>query len=408
MNRLLVTLLSALDAAIAAVIGAAAAVVPLAALWLFGMHGASWGGLWPTAATIWQLGHLVPITVHLPGEYLSATGIPSSASTFVLSLAPLAFTVFTAIFAARSGGRAVRAGDGVVGVAAGAAAFAVLAGLIAATSRTGIATVNGWLAVFAPALVFLVGGLLGALGTAWREGDGGPIDALRERIDDFPARWGLAPSAVLRGSAIALVGLLMLGALGVGVDVLLHGGRIIALYEAGNMSIIGVIMTSLGQLAYLPTMIVWALAYVAGPGILFGASGSVTPAGTQLGIVPGIPALGALPQHGSPWLLVLVLLPVAVGAAAGHMIRVRMADDDGTGEDAPFSLRAVTAIGIALVSAGGTAVLAAVAAGSMGPGRLAAVGPVWWAAALAVGAEVLIGSAILLLGPRSGSAKRFD
>lgn len=406
MNRLLVTLLSALDAAIAAVIGVAAVVVPLVLLWLFGLGGASWIGLWPTAATVWQLGHLVPITLHLPAPYLAATGIPESAAAFTLSLAPLAFTAFTAIFAARSGGRAVRAGEGVVGVGAGTVVFAVIAGLVAATSRAGIATVNGWLAVFVPALVFLVGGALGAFGTAWREGDGGPVDALRARIDDLPHGWGLAPGAALRGAAIALCGLLALGALAVALDVLVHGGRIIALYEAGNMSVIGVIITSLGQLAYLPTLIVWALSYLAGPGLAFGAGGAVSPAGTRLGLVPGIPALGALPQHGSVWLLVVVLLPVAIGGVAGHMIRVHLAEEQPDGEDAPFGPRAVTALGIALLSGAGAAVLAAAASGSIGPGRLADVGPIWWAVAIAVGVEVLVGASILLLGPRADARDR--
>ena len=406
MNRLLVTLLSALDAAIAAVIGVAAAVVPLVLLWLFGMGGASWAGLWPTAATVWQLGHLVPITLHLPARYLSATGIPESAAAFTLSLAPLAFTAFTAIFAARSGSRAVRAGEGVVGVGAGTVVFAVLAGLVAATSRSGIATVNGWLAVFVPALVFLVGGALGALGTAWHDGDGGPVDALRARVDDLPRGWGLVPGAALRGAAIALTGLVALGAFAVALDVLVHGGRIIGLYEAGNMGVIGVTVTSLGQLAYLPTMIVWALAYVAGPGLVFGAGGAVSPAGTQLGLVPGIPALGALPQHGSVWLLVVVLLPVAVGGVTGHLIRARLADEQPEGQDAPFGVRAVTALGIAVLSGVAAGVLAAAASGSIGPGRLADIGPVWWAVAIAVGVEVLVGASILLLGPRAEDRDR--
>lgn len=400
MNRLLVTLLSALDAAIAAVIGLAAVVVPLVLLWLFGMPGASWGGLWPTAASVWQLGHLVPIGLHLPAQYLAATGIPESAANFTLSLAPLAFTVFTAIFAARSGGRAVRAGDGPIGVAAGTVVFAIVAALVVATSRTPVATVNGWAAVFVPALVFLAGGLLGWFGTAWRDGDGGPIDALRARIDDLPDGWHIVPDAALHGAALALTGLVSLGAAAVAVDVLVNGSRIIALYEAGNMSVIGVVITSLGQLAYLPTMIVWAASYLSGPGFVFGTAGAVSPAGTHLGVVPGIPVLGALPLHSSPWMLIIVLLPIAIGAGAGYLVRVRLLEEGG-GQDAPFGPRSIAAIGIALLSAAGMAVLAAVSSGGLGPGGLAHVGPIWWAAALAVGVEVLLGAAILLLGSRS-------
>jgi hypothetical protein len=147
-------------------------------------------------------------------------------------------------------------------------------------------------------------------------------------------------------------------------------------------------------------MIVWSVSYLSGPGFVFGTAGAVSPAGTHLGVVPGIPVLGALPLHSSPWLLVIVLLPIAIGAGAGYLVRVRLLQE-WNGQDAPFGPRAIAAIGIALLSAAGMAVLAAVSSGALGPGGLAHVGPIWWAAALAVGVEVLLGAAILLLGSRS-------
>ena len=107
MNRLLVALLAAVDALVAASVGVAAALAPLTVLWVFGLGGgADWGALWPASVRVWQLGQLVPLEIALPPEYLNATGIPAEAATFWLSLAPLAFTTFTAVFAARSGGRA--------------------------------------------------------------------------------------------------------------------------------------------------------------------------------------------------------------------------------------------------------------------------------------------------------------
>src|SRR5690606_14928826 len=55
---------------------------------------------------------------------------------------------------------------------------------------------------------------------------------------------------------------------------------------------------------------------------------------------------------------------------------------------------------IALGSAGVVAIAAALASGSIGPARLAETGPhVGWTS-LAIGAEVLVGAAILLLAPR--------
>jgi hypothetical protein len=67
----------------------------------------------------------------------------------------------------------------------------------------------------------------------------------------------------------------------------------------------------------------------------------------------------------------------------------------------PIGARLVITLGIALLSAAGAAILAAVASGSMGPGRLAVMGPSPGPVALAVGVEVIVGAGILLLAPRA-------
>ena len=67
------------------------------------------------------------------------------------------------------------------------------------------------------------------------------------------------------------------------------------------------------------------MAFVAGPGFAVGAGTAVSPAGTQLGVIPGVPVLGALPESSTPWLLLLALLPVALGALAGWITRSRLA-----------------------------------------------------------------------------------
>ena len=117
MHRLIVALLAAVDAALAAAVGLAATLAPLTLLWIFAFGGeADWGVLWPAAVSVWQLGNLVPLHITLPPGYLAATGIDSAAASFVLSLAPLAFAAFTAIFAARSGARASHADAWLTGV----------------------------------------------------------------------------------------------------------------------------------------------------------------------------------------------------------------------------------------------------------------------------------------------------
>ena len=120
MNRLLVAFLAAVDALIAAAVGVAAALAPLTVFWVLGLGGtADWGALWPASVRLWQFGNLVPLQITLPPEYLTAVGIDADGATFWLSLAPLAFAGFAALFAARSGARAARAGAWAIGVLAG-------------------------------------------------------------------------------------------------------------------------------------------------------------------------------------------------------------------------------------------------------------------------------------------------
>ncbi len=330
MHRLTVALLAAIDAAIAVTVGIAATLAPLALLWAFGLGlSADWGGLWPTGAAIWQLGHLVPIEITLPADYLAAAGIDAAAASFTLSLAPLAFAAFTAVFAARSGVRASQADAWVTGVLTGTFVFAALTAAIAVTAGNPVAASELWQAILLPVLVFAVPATVAALITQWREAGAGQIARLRDRVEAQPHGWGDVPGLAARGAAVVVVGLIGLGAVVVAVALLAGAGEIVALFQAGNVDGLGATMLTLGQFAYIPTLVVWGVSFVAGPGFALGAGTSVAPAGTHVGVVPAIPILGALPESTTPWLLLLALAPVALGAFAGWIARselVRAAD----------------------------------------------------------------------------------
>jgi hypothetical protein len=397
MQRLLVAILAAVDAAIAAAVGLAVLLAPLTLLWTLAFGAAAdWGGLWPTTGTLWQFGHGVPIAVALPDDVVSAVGIAPDAANFTLSLTPLAFLVFTLLFAGRSGIRAARSGAWGLGVSAGVVAFAAIAVAVALTARTDLATVPMWLAVALPAAVYLVGAVFGAVGYAWREGDGGLVDRIHDRVDEL-GRWSVVPGEAVRGTTVAVVALTGIAGVAVALTVAVRGAEMVALFEAARVDATGATVLTLGHLAYLPTLLVWAIAWIAGPGFAVGAGTAVSPAGTELGVVPGIPMLGLLPENSSIWMLIVILLPVAAGAFAGWIVRSRLVWQDAA---EPFAPRVGIAIGIALASSGVVAVAAVLASGSIGPDRMAQVGPhVGWTA-LAVGAEVLVGAAIMLLAPR--------
>ncbi|WP_217183054.1 DUF6350 family protein [Streptomyces sp. AC495_CC817] len=397
MQRLLVALLAAFDAAIAAAVGLAVLLAPLTVLWTlaFGIT-ADWGALWPLTGTLWQFGHGVPLDVTIPVETLTALGIAPDAARFTLSVAPLAFLVFTLLFAARSGARAARAGAWLLGSLAGTAAFAVIATGVALTSQLAVARTSLVLAVVLPAAVYLVGAVGGAVRVVWEDGDGGLIDRVHDVIDSW-GDWGPVPAAAVRGAAFAVVGVTGAAALAVAVMTALRGGEVVALFEAARVDLLGAVMITLAHLAFLPTLIVWAASWLAGPGFAVGVGTAVSPAGTQLGVVPGIPVLGLLPENGSIWMLVVVIVPVAAGAFSGWAVRSRLVWEGTPLGPGP---RAGIAAGIALLSAAVAAVAAVLAGGSLGPARLAEAGPSVLPFALALGGEVLVGAAILLLSPR--------
>lgn len=406
MNRLLVLLLAAVDALIAAVVGVAVVLAPLTLFWVMGLGGtADWGALWPAAVRIWQLGQFVPLHITLGDGYLVTAGIAPQAASFVVSLAPLALAVFTALFAARSGARAARSGAWAVGVAAGALVTLLLAAALWATSRNPVAAVYGWQALLLPTLVFALPALVGAVVEAWRIGDDGVVDALRDRIDGADPRgghpWVSAVSAAARGLAVAVTGLVGVGALVVAVTAVLRGGQVVALFESAHVDVLGGAVLSLGQLVYLPTLIVWGASFAAGPGFAVGAGTAVSPAGTSLGVLPGIPALGLIPDNPSPWLFALVLLVVAVGFVAGATARIRLASADATATAAASTTASrLFVFGVIVVlGAAAAAVLAACASGGVGPGRLSTVGPAAGPFAFCVGVEIAVGAAIALFSP---------
>ncbi|MGN8025209.1 cell division protein PerM [Microbacterium sp. 22242] len=397
MQRLLIVLLAAVDAIVAAAIGLVVLLAPLTLVWAISFGtAANWGALWPTAVTLWQFGHGVPLAISLPDALVRAVGIAPSAATFALSVPPLLLLAFTAVFAARSGRRAALAGSWIAGVASGAVVFAVVSALAALTGRFSVIATPLPLAILFPPLVFLCGALAGAIPTAWSEGDGGVVDRVQDALDRWPD-WAHVPGDVVRGASAALAGVIGAAGLAVAIAALARGGQVVALFESLRADALGVAVVGLAQLAYLPTLLVWGLAWIAGPGFAIGTGTAVSPAGTILGVVPGVPMLGLVPDNASPWFLIVVLVPVAAGAFAGWLIRSRQVS---AGLEPGILPRIAVVLGIAILSAAAGALLAALSAGSLGPGRLAHAGPAPGAVALALGLEVLVGAGILMLSPR--------
>lgn len=401
MQRVLVAALAAVDALVAAAVGLVAVLAPFTIVWIavFGDTDA-WGALWPATSRVWQLGHLVPVRIDA-SEYASALGIPDAGSAFWLTVAPLLFAAFTLFFAARSGRRAVQSGAPLIAVPAGIIIFALAATGVQLTSDNPVAFAATWQAVLLPSAVYAVGAVAGAVRTAWSDGDGGVIDRLQDVVDSWGVAWRDVPTLIARGTSVVIVGLTCVSAVLFAVLVAVGGGDVVALFERTHADVIGATTLTLAQLAYVPTMLGWGISWIAGPGFALGSDTAISPSGTSLGVVPGVPIFGILPEGGSGWLLLVALIPVALGALAGWIARRAYAEDwayDGDGHE-HYGPRVTIAVGIAVSSGAVAALIAVVSGGSMGPGRLADIGADAGPVALAVGLEALLGAAILLLTP---------
>lgn len=204
-----------------------------------------------------------------------------------------------------------------------------------------------------------------------------------------------AARAVLPPAAGALAVLVAGGALLSGAALAVHHDRARELTTGLDAGIGGGLLLLLGCLLYLPTAALWGLAFCIGPGFAVGQETSVGVLGSDLGAVPAVPLLAALPAGtGSPaWWLVL-LVPAAAGTAAGLVA-------DRAAATAGWRRLVEVAAGTGALVGATVAVLSWLAAGPAGPGRMAEVGPAWWAvgplAALEVTVAVAATTAVLPL-----------
>ncbi len=152
----------------------------------------------------------------------------------------------------------------------------------------------------------------------------------------------------------------------------------------------------LAQVLLIPVMMVWALAFLLGPGFSVGAGTIFAPGAIDSGPMPLIPILGGLPQPDS---LVVDLpafspLGIIVGLAMGWWL-VRRQREEPLWHSLASGLVAVTMVGLIITG------LAWLASGSIGAGAMSVVGPDPLAVGITTGWQLTSGTvvAVVLLHP---------
>lgn len=428
MNRTTVALLAALEAAIVVAIGLAISLVPLTILWAVQYHlAADWFAFWRASADIWLVGHGVNLTVSLGAQPAATLGLPGAVIPFQVTIAALGFAVLTAGFGMRTGLRAAETPYRVTGALSAVVAFAVLSAVVTFSAGSAPVHPSPWQGVVLPPFVFALGVLCGFAFAALRAeraeraeragGDSaqnGPesqtgataslghvraaVAASTERI---PPMVRDAAAAALRAGTGAAALVIAGAALVLTVLILGNYGGIISLYEQLQSGVLGGAALTIAQLAFLPNLVIWLASWMIGPGFAIGTGSSVSPIGTELGPLPGLPLFGVIPAGGFSFGLVGILVPIVSGFLAAALLRSRAAtlrDRHG------MSALLVAALGIGIVAGIELGLLAWWSSGALGPGRLHDVGPNPWLVGSIAAAEVAVAAIIGLVA--GGRARR--
>jgi hypothetical protein len=320
---------------------------------------------------------------------LLCVGATLTAAGVAWGVAPLGLTLVVAVLAARAAPVAVEWAHvrGRTPVALLVASAAGTAGALGAA--TAAAAASRLSVTVAPGEAAARLGLLVAAGTA--------VGVLLERRRRCGTP-GLAashdwPSRVM-AAALGAAAVLLAGAAGVTTAAMVAAASGIAtLVGQIDPGAAGALALAAAALAYLPTLIVWTLAVLVGPGVSIGAQVGVTSTGVDTGPLPGFPLLAAVPAAVPPWLVAVgPVLLVGAGVVAGLLLARHREVDGSLG-------RAAVAAGVTGMATGLAAGVACWAAsGPMGPGDWTWAGPTVAPVTGIVTLAVALPAAAVLLG----------
>ena len=374
-------------------IGLGVVLVPLSLVWLLENNpDVDWLVAFRAAADFWLLSHGTGLVVP-EGEIL---GLPVPA--FVVTLVPLGMTIWFARSFYNAGKRFLAARSLWPGWLGGALVYGAAALGISTAAYDSTIYPIAWQGVFFPTILFLTFQILGSVfGQPEEIFEGDVIDASpeRDRIRSslnslrLKLHWSIRSimgPAFRAGTAITVM-LLMVSAFTLAVMIAISWIDITRLYESVQVSFLGALVLTIGQLALIPNLVIYGAAWFTGVGFSIGAGSLISPLGSQVGPLPTIPVLGALPVGQLEFGMISIV--VVLLAAFIATLAIRKSADEIRFEFATAWTAAISlGLSIALVTALQMALLAAIASGSVGPGRLVQVGVSPWLLALVVFIEV--------------------
>ncbi|MFM6939774.1 MAG: DUF6350 family protein, partial [Rhodoluna sp.] len=331
-----------------------------------------WFVAFRTSADIWMLAQGAHLVV--PAGALGSAQVPA----FVISLLPLGFSALLAYLSFRLGRRLSGAAELWPGWLGAVLAYgAISLGLSTAAFDKNVYPV-AWQGTMFPPIFFFTFLAIGSLTGPLRGGN-----ESRERaavVVWLENKWNnlgwairaLAGPALRGGTAIVAM-LTGLSALAFSVLLGMNWITVTRLYEALHVSVMGGSTVTIGELALLPNLVIYGAAWFTGLGFSIGTGSSISPLGSAVGPMPGIPFLGAIPAGTVGMGFAAIAVPLVAAFIATIAIK-KHADEIRFEFASAWSAAISLGLSVGLVAALEMGVLAALASGSAGPGRLEMVG----------------------------------
>jgi hypothetical protein len=345
-------------ATVAVVIGYILTLGFIMATWLFAAHGTeSTVQVMRAAGIAWQVLHLVPLVI----------------GTTTIGVLPWGFLVVPAFVLWRATQWALKSSQPKTAFEFSRVAISIIAiyslcaglvGLISATNELYTSAISALLHAFLIALSVTT-----ACVVTYAPSRTILTDTLPKLFVD-----GIRPAVISFGL------LLIAGSLLTSVSLILNWAQVRAVTTLMAPGVVdGFFITLLG-IGYLPTVNVWAMSYLLGPGIMLGG-GVVTPENASPGALPAFPLLSILPSESAALASYFILIPILVGIGIYFLMpRERWsAQGDSIAIALSFVVRWREVVTL-LVSVGLLSIFvwiaAAASSGPLGTGFLKFIGPV--------------------------------
>ena len=384
---------------VTALFSAVAVFAAMSAVWATkGFGDMEFSSVAAMSAHLWLLIHGVPLDL--------AAAFGASAGT--MTLVPLGLSVLPLLLCYRSGRRLARAsyeGEFLIPVLSGSVTYALISSAMYGWASPHPQPLQALNAALVPLGIVVAGLMWGGYREARSLSRMVGVDTA-EQISQMSqySRWaGSYAWAVVRAAVVAFVALIGLGAVLLGIGILAGWSQIVATYQELHAGAVGDTAVTLLQLGFLPNLVIYAIAWSTGAGFSFGAGTSVGLTSSDVGTLPMLPILGAVPESMGTFGLVGLLVPLGAGAIAGWWFLREGEDhlDEWVALKVPFrplsALISAVVLGVmtGILTSFGALWLGWISYGSLGIGRFTEVGaePLIFAAhtALTVGAGVTFG-----------------